>query len=57
MNLPSDRAKRAFVAFGLATALGLGSLAFGAVTDLVASPSATHSGAGVVHAAPMSRQP
>jgi hypothetical protein len=57
MNLSSDRAKRALVAFGLATALGLGSLTIGAVMELAASSSATRSGVGVVTAGPMSRQP
>jgi hypothetical protein len=57
MNLSSDRAKRAFVAFGLAAAFGLGSLTVGAVMELAASSSATHSGSGVLNAGPMSRQP
>jgi hypothetical protein len=57
MNLPSGRAKRAFVAFGLAAALGLGSLTVDAAMELAAASSTTSSGSGVVHAAPMSRQP
>jgi hypothetical protein len=57
MNFSSDRATRAFVAFGLAAAFGFGSLTVGAVMELAASSSATHSWSGVVNAAPMSRQP
>lgn len=57
MNLTSDRAKRAFVAFGLASAFGLCSLTIGSVMEVAVTSSATHSQAGGANTGPMSRQP